>query len=122
MAVAVGAAVEALSSSGPATMAGVEMTMGGVVMIMVAVEMTMGEALLEAPSLGEVVEAAPAREITEVVNYIFTKGYGSSKASESDGSFFCEFRPERKNLGERPLESQCILCMPEYENFHVRQV
>lgn len=68
--VVVGAALEGLSSSGLAIMAGVEMIMGGVAMIMVAAEMTMGEALPEAPSLGEVAGVAPALEITEVVDFI----------------------------------------------------
>lgn len=66
------AAVEALSSSGPAIMAAVGMIMGGVGMIMAAAEMTMGEALPEAPSLVEVVEAEAALEITEVVDFIVT--------------------------------------------------
>lgn len=101
--------------------------------IMVAVEMTttvaaatMAEALPGVPSLAAAVAveaamgtvAVPAQETTEVVPSGVIAGYGS-KATENDGSFYCEFRSERKNLGDRPLESLCILCMPEYESFHV---
>lgn len=107
------------SSRKPVTTAAVAMIMAEVEMTTAVAAATTEEAPLGVPSLVEAAVATPAAlETTEVVPLVLIEGYGS-KATEKDGSFFCEFRSERKSLGDRPLESLCILCMPEYENFHV---